>query len=116
MSDTAQNQPRILVLVAHDPQLTNLCEHPAITEIAKLSKSAKVGVVVDISALPIMSSPGLAQLVKLRRDLGCASGWIRVAGANEDICRMLHVCHLDEFFGVDDSVEHAVRALEELGA
>lgn len=104
------------MVVARDPQLTTLKEDPGIVALLKLAKAGitRVGVVVDCSGLPVMSSAGLAQLVKLKRDLGCASGRIRVAGANDDIGRMLHVCHLDEFFGIDTDVVHATSELEGL--
>ncbi len=47
----------------------------------------------------------------LRRILSSKAGRIRIAGASEHVQRVIRVCHLDEFFGVDASVEEATAKL-----
>jgi anti-anti-sigma factor len=111
MSSVPQSEPMVIVLVALEPELRGFHEDPALLPLLKQPPGAPIGVVVDATRLAIMSSPGLAQLVMLRRRLQCQAGRIRIAGANSDIERMIRVCHLDEFFGIDATVTDAVEAL-----
>lgn len=106
----------VVVLVANEPELRGFHEDPALEPLLRQPPGTPIGVVIDTTRLVMMSSPGLAQLVMLRRRLQCASGRIRIAGANSDIERMLRVCHLDEFFGIDATVTEAVEALSSLDA
>jgi anti-anti-sigma factor len=106
----------VVVLVAKDPELRGFHEDPALDPLLRQPPGTPFGVVIDATGLVMMSSPGLAQLVMLRRRLQCATGRIRIAGANIDIERMIRVCHLDEFFGIDATVIEAVEAIKSLDA
>lgn len=109
VTDSPETQPTIIVLVASDQDLADLRDAPELAALLDQSQHTctHAGVIVDVSGLETLTSRGLAELIVVRRMLCSKAGCIRVAGANAHVQRVMRVCHLDEFFGVDASVEKA---------
>ncbi len=113
-TSSTDSQPAIIELVAEDPNLTNLSKAPELVALEDLAADAcnRTGVIIDVSQLSLVTSRGLAELVLIRRNLKAAAGRIILAGACDQIERIVSVCHLDNYFGCTQTV---VEARERLG-
>jgi anti-sigma B factor antagonist len=69
-------------------------------------------VVLDLTAVPYMSSAGLRLLLSIYRQISANSGAIALAGVADEIKDTMGVTGFLKFFAVHDSVEAAVASLE----
>jgi len=68
-------------------------------------------VVLDCSALTMLSSLAMGMLVGLRRDLGRWQGCVKLAGVAPPIEQTLHATRLTDLFEVHATVEQALAAV-----
>ncbi len=113
VSQPPSSEPAVVVVVATSQDLTGLRERPEIAALLDLPEAqrARAGVIIDASGLKLISSRGLAELIMLRRELASGDGRIRIAAACEQVRKVVTVCHLDEFFELDESVSDAREQL-----
>ena len=113
VSQLPSSEPAVVVVVATSPDLTGLRETPDIATLVDLPEPqrARAGVIIDASGLELISSRGLAELIMLRRELASGVGRIRIAAACEQVRKVVTVCHLDEFFAFDESINGAREQL-----
>lgn len=115
MDKTPNTQPPVVVWVAQSTDLAGVREDDQIVALMELPEDqrAQAGVVIDVSGIELVTSRGMAELIMLRRELGSEKGRIRIAACCEQVERVIRVCHLDEFFGIDDTVDEARERLME---
>ena len=73
-------------------------------------------VVLDFSAVELMSSESLGLLVKLYRDLAESGGRIVLCGVREPIQKVFAVTRLDQLFRIAPNIEAAVRGAASEGS
>ena len=66
-------------------------------------------VVLDFSAVELMSSETLGLLIRLYRDLAESGGRIVLCGVREPIQKVLAVTRLDQLFRIAPNIEAALR-------
>lgn len=79
------------------------------TRIHALVRDGRVGLVCDLTAVGFLDSSGLSALVsglEVAREHG---GFLKVAGANEQVTRSFHSTRLDHVFELYPNVEAALR-------
>jgi anti-sigma B factor antagonist len=67
-------------------------------------------VIVDLHAVPWMTSSGLGMLIGARARLRSAGGELRLARPDETVCAMLVLNNLELIFGIHPTVEEAVSS------
>ena len=67
-------------------------------------------VVIDLSQVKWMNSPGLGILIGCRKMLDQAQGGLRVANATDKVNNLLMMTHVIEFVGNYSSVQRAVSS------
>jgi anti-anti-sigma factor len=67
-------------------------------------------VVVDLSGVTFMDSSGINVFVTVHRAVSDAQGWLRIAGAQESVLRILELVGLDEIIPCHPTVEQALNA------
>jgi anti-anti-sigma factor len=67
-------------------------------------------IVVDLSGVTFMDSSGINVLIAVHRTASDAQGWLRVAGAQEPVLRVLRLVGLDEVIPCHPTVEQALSA------
>jgi stage II sporulation protein AA (anti-sigma F factor antagonist) len=65
-------------------------------------------IVVDLSQVTFMDSSGINVLVGTHRQVSEARGWLRVAGAQESVLRVLELVGIDALISCYPSVEQAL--------
>jgi anti-sigma B factor antagonist len=70
-------------------------------------------VVLDLSKLSYASSLGLAALMRAHRHFAAAGGRIAFANLHSATAKILRVTRLDQVFDLFDTVEEAVRDIEQ---
>ncbi|WP_327726291.1 STAS domain-containing protein [Streptomyces sp. NBC_00487] len=66
--------------------------------------------VVNLSDVTFMDSSGINVLVAAHQKVSAAQGWLRIAGAQESVLRVLQLVGLDEVIACHPTVEQAVTA------
>jgi anti-anti-sigma factor len=66
--------------------------------------------VVDLSAVTFMDSSGINVFVAAYKTASDAQGWLRMAGAQESVLRILELVGLDEVIPCHPTVEQALTA------
>ncbi|MEV7076284.1 STAS domain-containing protein [Streptomyces sp. NPDC093990] len=67
-------------------------------------------IVVDLSAVPFMDSSGINTLIACHRQVGQTQGWVRIAGAQTFVLRVLKLVGVDAVIACYPSVEQALHA------
>ncbi|WP_327686566.1 STAS domain-containing protein [Streptomyces sp. NBC_00467] len=65
-------------------------------------------IVVDVSGVTFMDSSGINVLVAAYQQVNATQGWIRIAGAQEPILRVLELAGIDAVITCHPSIEHAL--------
>ncbi|MFE6485407.1 STAS domain-containing protein [Streptomyces sp. NPDC057757] len=71
---------------------------------------APVRIVVDFSGVTFMDSSGINVLLDTHQRVSPAQGWLRIAGAQESVVRVLHILGIDEIISCHPSIEQALNA------
>ncbi|MFF1546376.1 STAS domain-containing protein [Streptomyces sp. NPDC058291] len=67
-------------------------------------------IVADLSGVTFMDSSGINVFVTAHRRVSGAQGWLRIAGAQESVVRLLHMVGIDEIITCHPTVEQALTA------
>ncbi|OQD53639.1 anti-anti-sigma factor [Streptomyces phaeoluteigriseus] len=66
--------------------------------------------VVDLSGVTFMDSSGINVFVAAHQAANDDQGWLRIAGAQESVLRLLEIVGLDEVIGCHPTVDQALTA------
>ncbi|MFE7645326.1 STAS domain-containing protein [Streptomyces phaeoluteigriseus] len=66
--------------------------------------------VVDLSGVTFMDSSGINVFVAAHQAANDDQGWLRIAGAQESVLRLLEIVGLDEVIGCHPTVDQALHA------
>jgi stage II sporulation protein AA (anti-sigma F factor antagonist) len=66
--------------------------------------------VVDLSGVTFMDSGGINVLIAAHQAMSDAQGWLRIAGAQASVLRVLELVGLDQVIGCHSIVEQALNA------
>ncbi|MFK0124734.1 MULTISPECIES: STAS domain-containing protein [Streptomyces] len=66
--------------------------------------------VVDLSGVTFMDSSGINVFVAAHQAASDDQGWLRIAGAQESVLRLLGIVGLDEVIGCHPTVDQALTA------
>ncbi|MFF3736772.1 STAS domain-containing protein [Streptomyces sp. NPDC002566] len=66
--------------------------------------------VVDLSGVTFMDSSGINAFVAAHQSMSDAEGWLRMAGAQASVLRLLELVGLDQVIGCHPTVEQALTA------
>ncbi len=66
--------------------------------------------VVDLSGVTFMDSSGINVLIAAQQSMSDAQGWLRIAGAQASVLRVLELVGLDQVIGCQSTVEQALNA------
>jgi anti-anti-sigma factor len=66
--------------------------------------------VVDLTGVPFMDSSGINVLIAAHQSMSDAQGWLRIAGAQPWVLRVLQLVGLDQVIGCHSTVEQALTA------
>ncbi|MFC8198013.1 STAS domain-containing protein [Streptomyces sp. NPDC057298] len=67
-------------------------------------------VVADLSGVTFMDSSGINVFVFAHRAVSSAQGWLRIAGAQEAVLRVLQIVGLDDIIPCHPTLERALTA------
>ncbi|MFD5164320.1 STAS domain-containing protein [Streptomyces hawaiiensis] len=67
--------------------------------------------VVDLSGVTFMDSSGINVLIAAHQGMSDAQGWLRIAGAQASVLRVLELVGLDQVIGCHPTVEQALAPL-----
>jgi stage II sporulation protein AA (anti-sigma F factor antagonist) len=67
-------------------------------------------IVADLSGVTFMDSSGINVFVAAHQQVSGAQGWLRIAGAQESVLRVLTVVGVDTFIRCHPTVEQALNA------
>ncbi|WP_371674052.1 STAS domain-containing protein [Streptomyces sp. NBC_00289] len=67
-------------------------------------------IVADLSGVTFMDSSGINVFVTAHRRVSAAQGWVRIAGAQDSVVRLLHMVGIDEVIDCHPTVEQALKA------
>ncbi|MFD8222323.1 STAS domain-containing protein [Streptomyces sp. NPDC059697] len=67
-------------------------------------------IVADLSGVTFMDSSGINVFIAAQRRVSGAQGWLRIAGAQESVMRLLHLVGIDEIIPCHPTVEQALNA------
>ncbi|MFD9395294.1 STAS domain-containing protein [Streptomyces sp. NPDC060000] len=65
-------------------------------------------IVADLSGVTFMDSSGINVFVTAHRRVSSAQGWLRIAGAQESVVRLLHLVGIDEVIPCHPTIEQAL--------
>ncbi|MFD6291215.1 STAS domain-containing protein [Streptomyces sp. NPDC060205] len=66
-------------------------------------------IVVDLSEVTFMDSSGINTLITTQKKANTAQGWLRIAGAQEAVQRVLQIVGVDQIIDCHPTLEHALR-------
>ncbi len=66
--------------------------------------------VVDLSGVTFMDSSGINVLIAAHQSMSDAQGWLRIAGTQASVLRVLELVGLDQAIGCHSTVEQALTA------
>ncbi|MFF4985504.1 STAS domain-containing protein [Streptomyces sp. NPDC001046] len=72
--------------------------------------AGSVRVVADFRGVTFMDSSGINVLVATRRQVSQAGGWLRIAGAQESVLRVLQMTGVDSLIDCLPTIEQALTA------
>lgn len=97
--------PKILVVAAEELTLANV-EEVRLSLVAGLGTDHEL-VVLDMSAVQMVTTPGLGLLLEIRREITARHGRLILASPGPMLVEVIHRTQLDRVFEVVDSVEAA---------
>jgi len=68
--------------------------------------------IVDLSETPFIDSSGLVSLISLLKRAKMLGGYMKIAGAREEIKEIFNITGLDKVFEFYDSVDEALNSAE----
>jgi anti-anti-sigma factor len=77
---------------------------------ARLGTSPPARVVLDLSDVPMCDSSGLNLMVKARRDLVAGGGWLRLAGIQPMVGKVLEITNLIRILPCYTTADEAAQA------
>jgi anti-anti-sigma factor len=77
---------------------------------ALLAPDSAPRTVVDLSGVTFMDSSGINVFVAAHQSMSDAHGWLRIAGAQAPLLRLLELVGLDEVISCHPTVEQALTA------
>lgn len=89
-----------------DHEVKDVLSHALMSE----GGTAPPRVVADLSGVTFMDSSGINVFVNAHRRVTGAQGWLRIAGAQESVLRLLNIVGIDEIIDCHPSVEQALNA------
>ncbi|MDQ1035280.1 stage II sporulation protein AA (anti-sigma F factor antagonist) [Streptomyces sp. V3I8] len=107
VDDVTLDGIRVLVLRGEIDHTTK--DHLAQTLLPR-DGAAPSRTVLDFSAVTFMDSSGVNILVAAYQAAHRAQGWIRIAGAQEAILRVLHIVALDDLINCHPTLEQALHS------
>lgn len=66
-------------------------------------------IVADLSGVTFMDSSGINVFVTAHRRASGAQGWLRIAGAQESVVRLLHLVGIDEIIPCRPTLKQALN-------
>ncbi|MGQ4366042.1 STAS domain-containing protein [Streptomyces sp. SAS_272] len=66
-------------------------------------------IVADLSGVTFMDSTGINVFVTAHQTVSDTDGWVRIAGAQESVLRVLEVVGVDALIACHPTLEHALR-------
>lgn len=70
---------------------------------------APLRIVADLSGVTFMDSSGINVFVAAYQRASDAQGWLRIAGAQDSVVRLLHMVGIDEIISCHSTVEQALN-------
>jgi anti-anti-sigma factor len=87
-------------------------DHAVMTELTEALLSygsvTRPRTVVDLSGVTFMDSSGINVLIAAQQSMSDAQGWLRIAGAQASVLRVLELVGLDQVIGCHSTVEQAL--------
>ncbi|KJK34032.1 anti-sigma factor antagonist [Streptomyces variegatus] len=86
---------RVLVVAVHgeiDHDVQDVLSQAMLTDDGRTQPR----IVADLSGVTFMDSSGINVLVTVHRRVNAAQGWLRIAGAQEAVVRLLNMVGIDE--------------------
>ncbi|MET7427292.1 STAS domain-containing protein [Dactylosporangium sp. NPDC005555] len=83
---------------------------PLADALAALTGRPALGVVLDLSGVPMCDSSGLNLFVRTRSELTATGGWLRLTGTRPLVDNVLHITNLDRILPRYATVEEATTA------
>jgi len=65
--------------------------------------------VVDLSGVTFMDSSGVSVFISAYQSMSDAQGWLRIAGAQESVLRILQIVGMDTLISCHPTVQQALR-------
>jgi anti-sigma B factor antagonist len=72
--------------------------------------AGQIRLVLDLSGVGLCDSTGLTVLIRAHRSAVAAGGWLRLAGAQPPVRRLLEITNLERVFALYPSVDDARAA------
>ncbi|MFE2719445.1 STAS domain-containing protein [Streptomyces mirabilis] len=66
-------------------------------------------IVADLSGVTFMDSSSINVFINAHQRVSNAQGWLRIAGAQESVARLLHLVGLDQIIDCQPTVEQALN-------
>ncbi|MCX4238443.1 STAS domain-containing protein [Streptomyces sp. NPDC020707] len=66
--------------------------------------------VVDLSGVTFMDSSGISVFIGAYQAVSATEGWLRIAGAQESVLRILQIVGMDTLISCHPTIEQAVNA------
>jgi len=80
--------------------------------LADLLKRPVPRIVVDLADLKFCDSVGLSAFITCKQVLSARGGWLRFAGVNPFLARLMETVGLSRYFAVHPTIEDAVAAAQ----
>lgn len=78
---------------------------------AGMTAAPRMAIVVDMSAVPYMSSIGIRALLMNAKSVGRRGGKFAVLSPQENVRSVLVTSGIDQILAIHDSLEHAIAAV-----
>ncbi|MFD7607645.1 STAS domain-containing protein [Streptomyces mirabilis] len=66
-------------------------------------------IVADLSGVTFMDSSSINVFITAHQRVSNAQGWLRIAGAQKSVARLLHLVGIDQIIGCHPTVEQALN-------
>ncbi|MBX3382364.1 MAG: STAS domain-containing protein [Phycisphaeraceae bacterium] len=84
---------------------------PVRTDVEKAAPSSRWRIVIDMSEVLLMTSPGIGVLVSLNKSANAAKGKVVLCGICDDLMGVLKVTALTKLFTIKKDVAEAIKAV-----
>ena len=107
ISETALSEKGVLLAV--NGRLNATSTQKLKTRLKQLVDSGKVELILDMSSVSFIDSSGLAALVSGLKHARERSGWLKLAGVNEQVAGIFKMTMLDRVFELYPDVDAAKK-------